>query len=1030
MADGYWVGVDPDYVKDPVPLTAYCLYVLAYAQSLGFTPTNYESAITNAVAWLKTAQNSDGGWGTEHSDGASNAFSTPLAIISLMEAGESPTEHYIQNGTEWLLSHRVDSYWSSSVYYPWMAHDPEVTSFAIIALLHTNHPNDDPNVTAALDWLVENAHVWLHGSTKDGATTVWMFNELGLIPGGISMTVNISINDHYKPEVTFVSTDLDPVTVEISNELNLTGWNIFSLNSTGTGDVTFLIQIDYWVPHHPENMSSKSSDNQVTLALTKEIERVVTSSIEGLFRITLLLTIWQSSAGENGDDTAQYVVINDYLPSGFSLHEPSVPQHVVVERFGDYMISFIPESVPVGKAFVLGYNVIALNATVADGMVLRAAEAFLMYQPHVMTVSTRPVVQSAFRVIEHSPEGTDVPITTSINVTFNHIADKISCENAFSLIPEVDGAFEWSTDGKTMIFTPSENLAYGTEYTVTIGMGAANLIGIPMESEYTWAFVTEPMPTIWVVDYNPKGEGVPITTQINITFSSPMNITAAETAFSISPQVDGQFLWSDTNTTLTFIPVSSLAYSTTYNVTINFSASDVHGFPLAHDFSWEFTTEPDTIPPEIVEFGPQADADDVNISTEIWIRFSEPMNTISVQEAFSINPDVEGSYQWDASKTEMRFVPHPALAYDTSYTITVGCSATDLAGNSLVSEVTWSFHTEHPPDIVPPTIISAQPTGDKVPVTVNIEIVFNEPMDVVSIEAAFLISPTLNGTTYWPDQMHMVFDPEVNLTYSTKYTVSVTTEAMDLSGNRLVEPYVWSFTTTFQDLDNDTLPDTWEEDYGLNPGDPTDAYADLDGDELSNLEEYALGTDPTSKDTDEDGMDDRWEVKYGLDPLRDDAGEDKDDDGYSNIEEYHAGTDPTDAASKPSEEEPRVIFPTALVIGIIAIIITVAVILFVLRYKKKRKEGIPRPTPPSAPTPEPPREEPKRDEVEKRVPAPPIRKVPTEPDVKKAPTKPPDEGPEDWDELLDEVELPGEKQSSNSDELTETVKAEARERSE
>ena len=47
------------------------------------------------------------------------------------------------------------------------------------------------------------------------------------------------------------------------------------------------------------------------------------------------------------------------------------------------------------------------------------------------------------------------------------------------------------------------------------------------------------------------------------------------------------------------------------------------------------------------------------------------------------------------------------------------------------------------------------------------------------------------------------------------------------------------------DTDGDGLPDEWERKYGLNPNDPADANADLDGDEFTNLEEYMAKTDPT-----------------------------------------------------------------------------------------------------------------------------------------------------------------------------------------
>ncbi|UCB52957.1 MAG: Ig-like domain-containing protein [Candidatus Zixiibacteriota bacterium] len=192
----------------------------------------------------------------------------------------------------------------------------------------------------------------------------------------------------------------------------------------------------------------------------------------------------------------------------------------------------------------------------------------------------------------------------------------------------------------------------------------------------------------------------------------------------------------------------------------------------------------------------------IRLDERIRIRFRRGMNTESVEGAFSLEPDVEGDFYWYLSGrppsyyySELQFTPRTLYASNTTYQVTVDTAASDDEGTRLSEPYRFSFTTEQ--IAVSYTIPLHRETW--VSPTTGVSITFNTQMDIESVILAFkMVDSQLNDVTgefFTSHATTISFVLDSPLAGGGTYTVTIDTNAKDLYGGSLPEPYIFWFTT-------------------------------------------------------------------------------------------------------------------------------------------------------------------------------------------------------------------------------------------
>ncbi len=313
------------------------------------------------------------------------------------------------------------------------------------------------------------------------------------------------------------------------------------------------------------------------------------------------------------------------------------------------------------------------------------------------------------RLIVTSPASgaTNVARTATINVTYNENIMPSSVTASTVTVTRAGGAAvagNFVVTGGVIIFTPTTQLDYATQYTVTVTGGVRDVSGNELDTGTTFSFTTlaNVIPTLTARTPAVGATNVARNVNVTATFSEPVAATSVTTtSFTLTPAGGTPVAAAVTvaGAVATLNPTADLAFNTVYTARLTTAITDVDGAPLADEITWTFTTLPN-VAPTVTARTPAENATAVAVNTNITATFSEPVAAATVTTtSFTVTPaggsPIAGVVTLNGAVAT--FNPDADLAFGTVYTVRLATTITDVDGMPVAAEITWTFTTAPPP---------------------------------------------------------------------------------------------------------------------------------------------------------------------------------------------------------------------------------------------------------------------------------------------------------------------------------------------
>ena len=209
-----------------------------------------------------------------------------------------------------------------------------------------------------------------------------------------------------------------------------------------------------------------------------------------------------------------------------------------------------------------------------------------------------------------------------------------------------------------------------------------------------------------VINYSPKvtpEETVECSTDIILEFNWDMDEESVRSAFSVSPEAEGDITFEDSQFRMRFRPKFPLEASTLYTVKLDQSAKHPDNKTMEQDFIFQFTTK-DRNRLVLLQGYPADDNKGVYYKDPIfWLIFDRKLNTSNLRTEIKVLDDTGTEIAKSTRSVVNNNAPSPygafyfqlgsALEPDKPYKVVVGAEVKDEAGVKVVDPIEINFTT-------------------------------------------------------------------------------------------------------------------------------------------------------------------------------------------------------------------------------------------------------------------------------------------------------------------------------------------------